>query len=89
MRWSVETRGEFFDCNESTVVYFDPASGITHLLSAFAAHLVLLLADNPMDTQLLIETASAQVESQGASNLDRSVPEILDELAALDIISQA
>ena len=59
MRWHVDPLGEFYNCNEATVVYFDSASGDTHLLSESAAWLLSILAEQPMDVDELIARATA------------------------------
>mgnify|MGYP003381844377 CR=1 FL=1 len=88
MRWHVDSLGEFCDCNETTVVYFDRASGDTHLLGEFAAYLLQTLAAQPMDTPRLIAHLSRDTDAVDLAELERTVPEMLDELLALDVIDR-
>lgn len=68
------------------MVYFDSASGDTHLLSESAAWLLSILAEQPMDVDELIARATADVDPLDHATLKESVPEILDELFKLDAI---
>ena len=86
MLWHVDPLGEFYTCNESTVVYFDRASGDTHLLGEFAAYLLQTLARRPVDTQRLVEILSTEVDPVDRADLERTVPSMLDELLKLDIV---
>jgi PqqD family protein of HPr-rel-A system len=88
MPWCVDSLGEFYNCNESTTVYFDCTSGDTHLLSEFAAHLLQAIAQQPMTIDQLIEKVSSDVEPNDRSELGSAIAEILNELATLDVITR-
>jgi len=88
MRWHVDSLGDFYNCNEATVAYFDRASGDTHLLGEFAAYLLQSLAAQPMDTPQLIAHLSQDTDAVDLAELERTVPEMLDELMALDVIDR-
>ena len=90
MTWHLETIGHFYTCGEDMAVYFDPASGDTHLVSNFAAHLIQRIAGQecPLTNQQIIELVSADIEPADLAELSGAVPGILSELAALDIVSQ-
>ncbi len=88
MRWHVDPLGDFYNCDETTVVYFDRASGDTHLLGEFAAYLLQSLAAQPMDTPQLIAHLSQGIDAVDLADLERTVPQILNELLALDVIDQ-
>ncbi len=82
MTWRAQTTGRFYDPGEGQVVYFDLASGDTHLLSDVAAHLIQLLQPKPLTLEDL------------ATNFDEGTPEetahalrsVLEELVALNIL---
>jgi PqqD family protein of HPr-rel-A system len=88
MRWYVSTLGEFYNCEEDTVVYFDPSSGDTHLLNQFAAHLIGLLSYKSLDIEQLTEQISQDIDQPDLPELRLAIPNVLDELVALDIIQQ-
>jgi len=88
MLLSVAPLGEFYNCNEDTTVYFDPASGDTHLLSNFAAYLLRQLAVQPMDIEQLITRIAPDIDPQDIPELSRHVPDVIAELAALDVIAE-
>jgi PqqD family protein of HPr-rel-A system len=88
MRWHADPLGDFYNCNETTVVYFDHASGDTHLLGEFAAYLLQTLAVQPMDAPQLIARLSPGVDPTDRAELERTVPQVLDELLALDVIAR-
>ena len=88
MRWHVNRLGDFYNCDETTVVYFDRASGDTHLLGEFAAYLLESLTAQPMDTPQLIAHLSQGTDAVDLAELERTVPEMLDELLALDVIDR-
>lgn len=89
MRWYVDPLGEFYDCNEDATVYFDPASGDTHLLKNFAAYLLKQLAAQPMGIEELTARISRDIDPRDLpdlSNLQNTIAELLDELTALDVV---
>ena len=67
------------------MVYFDLASGDTHLLSDVAAHLVRLLQTKPLSLEELVASFDEGTVEETADAL-RSV---LDELVALNILEPA
>ena len=86
MIWHVSPLGEFYTCSEDASVYFNPASGNTHLLSNFAAHLLVQLAQEPMDMEQLIDRVASDIDPAELPELRNALPEMLAELAALDVI---
>ena len=88
MKWQIGTVGQFYECGEDRVVYYDPASGDTHLVSDFACYLVRTLANAPraLETEEVIEIATADIEPEDLHELSLAIPGILDELAQLEII---
>jgi hypothetical protein len=82
------TIGCIYECGEDTAVYFDPASGNTHLISDFAAYLARHLASaaQPLDIAEIIELVRIDVEAEDLPELSLAVPEILNALADLGIV---
>lgn len=89
MLWRIESVGRFFDANEDSVVYFDPFSGDTHLLSAFAAFLIRQFSDRPLSTEELASLLSPHLDSNDEVELLEAVSGVLEELLALDILQLA
>ena len=88
MKWRIDSVGRLYDAGESTVVYFDPASGDTHLLSDFAAHIIQQFANEPMDIEALVSRISSDIEPRDLSELTQAIPTVVEELAALDILKR-
>ena len=88
MKWRNESRGRFYDANESTVVYFDSHSGDTHLLSDFAAYVLQQFDHQPLTTDELVDQISAAVVPGNIPDLRETLTGVLTELVALDILKQ-
>ena len=90
MKWHVVSPGLFYDCNESMVIYFDAASGDTHLITDFSAYLIKLIGDkgHPLSDEEIIDIITADYESTDLSALEQAVPHLLNELATLDIVAR-
>ena len=86
MKWQIETPGLFYDNNEEFAVYFDSKTGNTHLVSELAAHLIRQFADRPLDLDDIIEKLSLNLSSEDLPELPKVIPNILNELFALDIV---
>lgn len=71
------------------VVYFNPATGDTHLISDFAAYLVKQIADQSMNFEQLIQRISPDLVPEDRSDLEQAIPAMLEDLHALDIIEPA
>lgn len=91
MKWQIDSAGRFYECGEETAIYFDPASGNTHLISDFAAYLARQLADagQPLDTAEIIELVRIDIEAEDLPELSLAVPGILNALADLGIVDPA
>jgi hypothetical protein len=85
MKWQTTSLGEFYDRGEDSVVYYDPVSGGTHLISEFAAYLIQQIADTPLSTEHIIE-GLPDIAAENLPALSASIPEILSQLTDLDII---
>ena len=88
MRWRNNSVGRYYESNESTVVYFDSRSGDTHLLSDFAAHVMRQFGDQLLTIEDLVDQMSPSLESADISDLKDAIPDILEELVALDILQR-
>ncbi len=86
MKWRLQSTGRIYDAGEGQVVYFHTASGDTHLLGEFAAHLLELFGEGPRDlAQLLDEVA---VTGDGTTPPEDTVRSVVDELVGLDILGR-
>ena len=84
--WQVHAAGSFYDCGEPNVVYYDPASGDTHLLSAFSAHILRRVIAGPVSTATLLSELSADVEAEDREELADALPRLLRQLVGLGVI---
>ena len=91
MAWQISSPGIFYDRDETVVVYYDAASGNTHLISEFAAYLIQQIAsqDRPLDSDEIIKLVSSDIEPGNQTELNQTIPQIIGELATLDIVAQA
>ena len=89
MKWHLGQMGQIYECGERTVVYFDPDSGDTHLLSDFAGFLIRELAGKTLTLQQIIDLVSQEVEPEGLPDIADHLPTVLNDLVALDVIEQA
>jgi PqqD family protein of HPr-rel-A system len=90
MKWQINAVGRFYHPGEAMVVYYDSASGDTHLVNEFAAYLIQQFADQhqPMDIDSLIEHITHDIDPADLLELTQSTPAILAELVTLDILQR-
>jgi PqqD family protein of HPr-rel-A system len=88
MKWRSNSIGRFYDSDEGTVVYFDPHSGDTHLLSEFAAHIMRQLGDQLLTIDELVTQILPSIDFEDLRDLEAAVPNVLAELVDLDILKQ-
>lgn len=88
MKWQIESPGKFYDRNEKSVVYFDPQSCDTHLVSEFAGQIIQHLAGKTLGLNEIINMLSPDISPVDLPELTRAVPDILLDLVALDIVEQ-
>lgn len=86
MNWRIESMGRFYDAGEGMVVYFDPATGDTHLLSDFAAHIINQFDQEPIATEELVAKVAPDVDHSDIRELGEMVSGVLEELGRLDIV---
>ena len=89
MKWQVTPNGRTDDPGEDTVVYFDADSGDKHLISEFAAIIITQFAGRSVEAGEIIELLANQVDPELAPELPEAVPKIMDELAALSIVTES
>ena len=88
MKWCIDPIGRFYNPGEDMVVYFDTASGDTHLISEFAAYLIQQIADQPIDVEALIKRISPDIDPADLSELIEATPDVLEQLTTLDILKR-
>ena len=88
MTWRIHSRGQLYDANESTVVYFDSYSGDTHLLSDFAGFVMEQLGNQPLTTEELVARVSHSVDPEELPELEQALTGVLEELVLLDILQR-
>mgnify|MGYP003666382939 CR=1 FL=1 len=86
MTWRTYSKGQLYDANESTVVYYDAYSGDTHLLSDFAGYVMQLLNSQPLSTEELVTRASQDIDPEDIPDLENAITGVLKELVLLDIL---
>ena len=89
MRWHVDVIGEFYECEESSVAYYSPDNGDTHLLSEFAAYIIRQLSSEPITIDQLVERISPVVDPQELTDIARQLPQLLDQLLTIEIVAQS
>lgn len=87
-KWRIESPGRFYDAGENAVVYFDPGSGDTHLLSDFAAYLLEQFRNEALSIAQLAAAAESKVESIDTLDLETAITDVLEELVALEILQK-
>ncbi|MEM6579639.1 MAG: HPr-rel-A system PqqD family peptide chaperone [Pseudomonadota bacterium] len=88
MRWQVSKLGEFYDRDEDTIVYFDRASGDTHLLSTFAGSLLQELGERTMTVEELASILPKEAAAVDTDQFEQAVKAVLEDLSVLDIIER-
>lgn len=88
MKWRTESEGRFYDPGETTVIYYNTHSGDTHLLTAFAAHVLRQFHAESLSLASLVSRVAPVVEAGQASDLQEALEGVLAELVAMDILKQ-
>jgi PqqD family protein of HPr-rel-A system len=88
MQWRITAPGQVYDAGEDSIVYFDPRSGDTHLLGAFAAFIIDQLQTEALDLAALTERSVPLAESESPEKLRESISIVIDELEALEILER-
>ena len=88
MKWRIGSSGQLYDPGEDFVVYYDPASGDTHLLSAVAGAVLRLIDHQPLEATQLVAELWPDAESDVLPLLCRDITSLLEELQALEVVVQ-
>jgi hypothetical protein len=88
MTWSLSSHGRFYDSGDPLVVYFDPASGKTLLISEVAAFLLEKLQAGPRSTGELTDLVAQNLESAGDQGLLDTIEKLLCELESSDLVER-
>ena len=88
MNWRITSPGHTYQCDESTVVYFDPMSGNTHLLSEFAGYVIQEIGRQSLTFHQIVEQVKRAVDHESIPDINAVVQRVLGELASLDLIEQ-
>ena len=88
MQWRITAPGRIYDSGEDSIVYFDPRSGDTHLLTSFAAFVIEQLTSEPMDIPALTDQAIPLAETERPENVRSAICAVIEELEQLDILER-
>lgn len=86
MKWRACSQGQTYDSGEGLVVYFDPASGGTHLIDEVADWLLAELADCPLSTEQLLSRFMLHARGITGSEAKELVESQLRALQSFDLI---
>ena len=89
MKWLPQPNLVIYDRDEESVVCYHSGSGETHLISAFAAHVLKKITAKPLSTAELVDALYTDVDPDDVSELKTIVPDLLDQLAELDIVTSS
>lgn len=84
MLWHIQSSGHFYDPGEETVIYYDPSSGDTHLLTDLAAFVVEQIQAAPTSEQDLLERLRPHLDDEGV-DVEALLTGVLQDLRILDI----
>ena len=84
MLWHMQSAGQFYDPGEETVIYYDPGSGDTHLLTALAAFVVEQMREGPIDEPTLLARLRPHLDGE-AVDVSALLQGVLRDLQILDI----
>jgi PqqD family protein of HPr-rel-A system len=88
MVWSLSSQGRVYDSGDPLVVYFDPASGKTLLISEVAAFLLEKLQAGPRSTRALADLVAQNLDSAGDDGLPDVVEALLQDLESVDLVER-
>ena len=84
MLWHIQSSGHFYDPGEDTVIYYDPSSGDTHLLTDLAAFVVEQIQDAPASESDLLEKLRPHLAGESV-DIETLLGGVLRDLRILDI----
>ena len=86
MKWRACSQGKTYDTGDGFIVYFDPASGNTHLISDVAAYLLAELTIGPLSTEQIQVCLAAKGVSASAADETNHISAMIQELQSFDLI---
>ncbi len=86
MKWRACSQGQTYDSGDGSVVYFDPASGRTHLINEVADWLLAELAANPLTTEQLLSCFMSHSKGITGSEAEKLVNAQIRTLQSFDLI---
>ena len=87
MLWRIESEGRFYDAGEGSMVYFDPNTGDTHLLTDLAGFVLQQFSPGqPLTQDTLVAHVAPHFDEADQGNLAEIVTAVLQELCFLDIL---
>lgn len=86
MKWRTCSLGRTYEDGNCHVVYFDPASGSTFMISEVAAWLLAELAINPLSTEELIKRFISKAQDISDAEAKALVEAQISELQSYDMI---
>jgi hypothetical protein len=86
MKWRVCSQGQTYDSGNCSVVYFDPASGRTHLINEVADWLLAELAANPLTTEQILSRFMSHSKGITSSEAEKLVKDQIRTLQSFDLI---
>ncbi len=86
MVWRTCSHGMTYETGDGFVVYFDTASGTTHLINELAAWLLAELAARPLSTEQLQNRVFDQMERVSVPEVKKLVVSLVTELQSSDLI---
>lgn len=86
MKWRSFFSGEIYDSGDPIVVYFDPGSGDTHLLTEIAASIMHTLATKNYDRAELADSLRTFFPKLSCEELDAEIEQSLRELSDIHLI---
>ena len=84
--WRACSQGITYEADDGFVVYFDTASGRTHLIKEVAAWLLSELTATPLAEEQLQSRVVSQVESVTGPEAKKLLDTIVEELQSFDLI---
>ena len=86
MKWRVCSKGQTYDSGNCSVVYFDHASGRTHLINEVADWLLAELTTNPLTTEELLNRFMSHSKGITVSEAEELVKAQIRALQSFDLI---
>lgn len=86
MLWHACSEGLVFDRDEGVAVFFDPASGNTHLIDDFALKILRILSVSPLSSEAIKKECTDQMTDLDDNEQGQFIDDMLHELHSLDLI---